>query len=301
MSILQQKPCSKCGETKPLDQFYRDRTRSDNREPTCKVCRLAVKQARYMPRPRRPMLLPTHRTCSICGEIKPLDAFIFRADRPFGRGYHCKACGAAQTRDYYADHREARHEYMHGYRQENADQIRAYDREYSKVYRQENADRLRESKRHYGQQNLARERQRARKWQLMNRDLIRQRQAESRERDRDGYRKRGRESQKRHPETARNSARARRARLRAAEGKFTDAEWWHLAAKYDYTCLCCGKRDPELKLVPDHVIPLARGGSNSIENIQPLCDSCNRRKNARTVDYRPQEGDALCSLDMGLI
>ena len=28
----------------------------------------------------------------------------------------------------------------------------------------------------------------------------------------------------------------------------------------------------------DHVVPLARGGSNRLENLQLLCRDCNRRK-----------------------
>ena len=55
---------------------------------------------------------------------------------------------------------------------------------------------------------------------------------------------------------------------------------------YEYTCLACRLQEPEIKLVPDHVVPIARGGANDIDNIQPLCESCNKRKGAKTVDYR---------------
>jgi 5-methylcytosine-specific restriction endonuclease McrA len=48
--------------------------------------------------------------------------------------------------------------------------------------------------------------------------------------------------------------------------------------------LCCGR--PDVKLTQDHVVPLARGGSNLIDNIQPLCASCNSSKGTQTIDYR---------------
>ena len=40
-------------------------------------------------------------------------------------------------------------------------------------------------------------------------------------------------------------------------------------------CMKCGSRE---NLEIDHVVPLARGGSNRLENLQLLCQDCNRRK-----------------------
>ncbi|MGH3145755.1 MAG: HNH endonuclease [Rubrobacter sp.] len=57
-----------------------------------------------------------------------------------------------------------------------------------------------------------------------------------------------------------------------------------LFARGTATCLCCGSSDKPL--TPDHVVPLSLGGSNLIANIQPLCRSCNARKNVKVVDYR---------------
>jgi 5-methylcytosine-specific restriction endonuclease McrA len=78
----------------------------------------------------------------------------------------------------------------------------------------------------------------------------------------------------------------RRARIKGNGGKITAQEWQELKKKYNYTCLCCKRREPEIKLVRDHVLPIASGGVNTIENIQPLCVSCNCKKSTKHIDYR---------------
>jgi 5-methylcytosine-specific restriction endonuclease McrA len=78
----------------------------------------------------------------------------------------------------------------------------------------------------------------------------------------------------------------RRAHKRNASGSYTGSEWLVLKHKYNNTCLRCKRKEPEIKLTADHVIPLAKHGANSIDNIQPLCASCNARKHTNTTDYR---------------
>lgn len=73
----------------------------------------------------------------------------------------------------------------------------------------------------------------------------------------------------------------RRARERAG-GSFTYEEWVNLCEKYGGKCLKCGA--PECTI--DHVVPLSKGGSNDISNIQPLCLNCNLRKKDKIADYR---------------
>jgi len=77
----------------------------------------------------------------------------------------------------------------------------------------------------------------------------------------------------------------RRARERQAVGHFTAAEWRALCEAYGGRCLACGQTVP---LTVDHVVPLARGGTNDIGNVQPLCRPDNVRKGTRTIDYRPR-------------
>ena len=52
-------------------------------------------------------------------------------------------------------------------------------------------------------------------------------------------------------------------------------------------CVKCGRSESDgVKLHVDHIIPLAMGGTNSLDNLQPLCVSCNSSKNIKGVDYR---------------
>jgi 5-methylcytosine-specific restriction endonuclease McrA len=87
-----------------------------------------------------------------------------------------------------------------------------------------------------------------------------------------------------HPDSVKARGRVRRARKAGSTEHFTIEQWNELCEQYQNRCLCCGETPPRLE--PDHVIPLARGGSDTIDNIQPLCPPCNRKKYVRVIDYR---------------
>jgi 5-methylcytosine-specific restriction endonuclease McrA len=65
----------------------------------------------------------------------------------------------------------------------------------------------------------------------------------------------------------------------------TFGDWELLKKQYGYTCPCCHKIEPEIKLTEDHVIPLSKGGTDLIENIQPLCLKCNMIKHTKIIKF----------------
>jgi 5-methylcytosine-specific restriction endonuclease McrA len=75
-------------------------------------------------------------------------------------------------------------------------------------------------------------------------------------------------------------------RSKGAAGEFSEQEWLDVKKKYNYTCLMCNEKEPTIRLTVDHVIPLSKGGSNFISNIQPLCFCCNSKKRTDDTDYR---------------
>lgn len=76
-------PCRTCGEPKPAEAFRKGRK-------TCKACEAAAARRRRDPGPTR--------TCSVCGEIKPLTEFAKDSRRADGTTGKCKACDAERHR-----------------------------------------------------------------------------------------------------------------------------------------------------------------------------------------------------------
>jgi hypothetical protein len=79
------------------------------------------------------------------------------------------------------------------------------------------------------------------------------------------------------PCTRREGRAKRKARERQAPGAYTWTEVMSLFIEFGRCCAYC-RRTIEGQPEPDHVIPLSRGGSNSITNILPSCRSCNGHK-----------------------
>jgi 5-methylcytosine-specific restriction endonuclease McrA len=85
------------------------------------------------------------------------------------------------------------------------------------------------------------------------------------------------------------SSELRRKRLkRAREIETHTAYQWLLLKMACDGCVVCGAGDQDTDehefLTRDHIIPVSLGGHDGLENIQPMCRTCNSTKGARAMD-----------------
>jgi len=202
--------------------------------------------------------------CTKCDEIKSISEF-----GPSKTGWRnlrstCKECNRDYLKDWHNKNPDYMKFYLRQWRTKNPEKEAAQ----TKRWRKKNPDyfkirgRLnyqlhkkayRKTRRRYYQAHKEEFRERRRRWRAEN------------------------------PDKAKAIKVRHRTRKTNAGGSFTAEEWQALCKKYDNCCLCCGEVKP---LTIDHIIPISEGGSSDIENIQPLCRSCNASKGTQTIDYR---------------
>jgi 5-methylcytosine-specific restriction endonuclease McrA len=192
--------------------------------------------------------------CSKCGQFK--DVSNFRKDRrlPDGLRTDCNICESSRKKQEYDINADIHRMRKRQFYQEHKEERNSYNRKYYA----DNSNVLRDYQREYRNKHIESLKLQRRTRYIANPDIFKAR------------------------------ANIRRIRIERLDEHFTATQWKALCDFYNHTCLCCGRCEPELMLTPDHVIPIARGGSNSIRNIQPLCLACNKQKHAKTIDYRQE-------------
>lgn len=82
------------------------------------------------------------------------------------------------------------------------------------------------------------------------------------------------------PDVVRNHNVNRRAKLKSAEGTHTEKDINSMYLLQKGKCIVCAVSLGK-KYDIDHIIPLSKGGSNDVGNLQLLCQHCNRSKHAK--------------------
>jgi 5-methylcytosine-specific restriction endonuclease McrA len=189
----------------------------------------------------------TTKICCACHQTKPLTEFYRSKGEKDGYEYCCKACHNARTYRWRAMHPERVRENARKFARQ--ERVRIHRQKYAREHR----EIFRKSMRKHRSKHLAE------------------------------YREKSRAYQKAHPEYFRRKVQERKAKILSVGGSYTEEEWHALCKRFGNICLCCKKKKP---LTIDHVVPICKGGSNTIDNIQPLCLECNQRKHNRIIDYR---------------
>ena len=178
----------------------------------------------------------------------------------------------------------------------NADKIRVQQSENMRKWRAENKERDLENGRRYKEKN--REKIRARQKELYHADPERHRQYQIKHSQKEGMKEKKKfwfsEWSKKNRHLLKIKEDKRRALEYGAEGNHTHQEAQELLERQKYKCVncgCCLKKNEKHK---DHIVPLSKGGSNYIKNIQWLCKSCNLSKNAKDpIEWAQKNGRLL--------
>lgn len=244
------KTCSKCKRELPAatEFFARNKTTKDGFQYYCKQCCSIAKPKDPVP--------DGYKQCSKCKRILPAttDNFgwrgAYKGRKPRFES-HCKQCKSQSDHVYMSAHREERKQYRQSRRE--------LDKHYMVAYRQEHSEELKTYDATYKATHREHSNRRHRAY------LIRYYQTERGQIQR------------------RVSTANRRARKRNATGKHTLKE---LRQQYDRQkgrCYYCHEKldKDRSSWVAEHIVPLSRGGSNSIDNIVVACRTCNLKKGSK--------------------
>lgn len=99
------KLCRDCSTEKPLDEFYRDRSRPDGLNWRCKPCH-RIHLADVSMRPPRHRTPEGTKRCQRCKETKPLAEFFADKNQYDGHARMCKPCQTTRHQQWVEENRE---------------------------------------------------------------------------------------------------------------------------------------------------------------------------------------------------
>ncbi|MNQ24566.1 HNH endonuclease [compost metagenome] len=218
------------------------------------------------------------KACSKCKIVKTFTDFSKSAREKDGLQYHCKACQRATRASWRAENPELNKAKMAEWRDANREYIQAY----SAKYRANNLEKVKAAFSAWYQKNKHHSKTKCAAWRAKNPEAVKAKQAVWRALN---------------PDSCSMHRRARRARLRQAEGSHTAKDIQRLFDLQRGKCATCRKAlhsNGENKFHVDHITPLVKGGSNGPENLQLLCPPCNLHKRAKDpIDWEQENGKLL--------
>ena len=197
------------------------------------------------------------KTCTKCGEEKPLTAYARDVRASDGCTSSCKTCHSIAARERYAANQESERARSRAYRAEHRGQ--------AAKYRAINSERIREYMANYRAENREELSAHHAAYYARNRERIRARQRSN-------------------PHFGWESNYRKRAAKFGFEAMVIPFTREELIARYGDACHHCGGPFEHLDHYP---VPVALGGAHSLDNCVPSCATCNTAQAARIRSARP--------------
>lgn len=214
------------------------------------------------------------KTCIKCNLPKPLTEFGKRKASLDGLQFRCKECRKEQHQDYYSRNRDKELDRAVKNRHDNPELCAAR----IKDWQQRNKERVKRNVSAWQKANPKKRLAASKRWKAKNKARLKE------------YKQ---EYAKANPEANRIWVATRRARKLNAGGTHTAADIAWLYEKQAGKCACC-KVCLSNGYHADHIMPLAKGGSNDRRNIQLLCQPCNSEKHSKhPIDFMQSKGFLL--------
>lgn len=213
--------------------------------------------------------------CAGCNSNVDVVLFTKRKASSDGLDRLCKPCKSKYKKEFYENNKTRLSEERKTFRSEN------------KKHMQE------QSKRNY-EKNKGNWIERVKEWQSNNVDLVKSYKVKNFEANKEEYFKRANERY--HTEVGKEMHKARVYKysqtekgkltnvskrnkrkhiMNGTENSFTKEDWINCLTHFDNSCAYCGC---QTKLSQDHVIPVSKLGSYTIDNVVPSCKPCNSSK-----------------------
>jgi hypothetical protein len=221
--------------------------------------------------------MTTLKTCTKCGQTKTIEQFHRDRGKRDGRATQCKQCASAYHREYRKANQERLSLQQRAWREANPERNKAMQR----AWREANRERKAANTRKWSQENPDKVRNASRKWAAANPERTLARAYKWREENKARHSENIRRWREENPDKVRATWVKSRVKREGAAGSHTAADIQVILKSQNGLCVYCGIDITGCYTV-DHVVPLARGGTNWSSNIQLTCLSCNCSKHAKT-------------------